>query len=133
MQHKIHDLIILWSGPAGWTAALYAARAGVKPLVITGIAKGGQLMTTTDVDNWSGDHEVVFGSELMDRMEKHAVRFGTEVIFDEITKVDLSQSIFFLEGEKNYYCKSLIIATGAKAKYLDIESEKKFWGNYHSH
>lgn len=127
-MNKIQEVIILGSGPAGWTAALYAARAGLKPIVITGMAKGGQLMTTTEVDNWPGDSHGLMGPELMDRMEKHAVMFGTEVIFDEITSVDFSQQPFVLKGEKEYYCKSLIICTGANAKYLGIDSESEFMG-----
>lgn len=128
MTEKIHDLIILGSGPAGWTAALYASRAGIKPLLITGLAKGGQLMTTTDVDNWPGDPEGVLGSALMERMEAHAIKFGTQTVLDEITEVNLSQKPFYLKGDKEYFCKSLIIATGAKAKYLGLESEQKYMG-----
>lgn len=123
-----HELIILGSGPAGWTAALYAARAGMSPIVITGMAKGGQLMTTTEVDNWPGDEHGLLGPALMDRMESHAIKFGTEVVFDEITEVDFSQRPFLLKGEKDYYCNALIICTGANAKYLGLESEQAYLG-----
>lgn len=124
----IHELIILGSGPAGWTAALYAARAGINPIVITGMAKGGQLMTTTEVDNWPGDEHGLLGPALMERMESHAIKFGTKVIFDEITEVDFSQRPFLLKGDKDYYCNSLIICTGANAKYLGLESEQAYLG-----
>lgn len=123
-----HRLIILGSGPAGWTAAVYAARANLKPCVITGKEPGGQLTTTTDVDNWPGDVEGLQGPALMERMQRHAERFKTEVVFDQINKVDLSQRPFKLEGEKTYTCDALIIATGASAQYLGLPSEKAFMG-----
>jgi thioredoxin reductase (NADPH) len=123
-----HRLIILGSGPAGYTAAVYAARANLNPVIITGIQQGGQLTTTTDVDNWPGDNEGVQGPELMQRMQAHAERFGTEVIFDHIEKVDLQQRPFVLKGSGTYTCDALIIATGASAKYLGLESETAFAG-----
>lgn len=123
-----HRLIILGSGPAGWTAAVYAARANLKPVLLTGLAPGGQLSLTTDVDNWPGDVEGLQGPDLMERMKKHAERFATEIIFDEITSVDLAQKPFRIKGEKNYTCDALIIATGASAKYLGLPSEEKYKG-----
>ncbi len=127
MNH--HRLIILGSGPAGYTAAIYAARANLNPVVITGMEQGGQLMTTTDVDNWPGDIEGLQGPDLMQRMLKHAERFSTNVIFDHINKVNLQQRPFHLIGENNEYsCDALIIATGATAMYLGLESETKFMG-----
>lgn len=124
-QH--HKLIIIGSGPAGYTAAVYAARANLKPVIITGIEKGGQLMTTTDVDNWPGDVEGLQGPDLMARMEQHAKRFATEIIFDKIIKVDFSKRPFTLFGdEATYTCDAVIIATGASAKYLGLESETKY-------
>lgn len=124
-----HRLIILGSGPAGYTAAVYAARANLNPVVITGMEQGGQLTTTTDVDNWPGDHEGVQGPELMQRMQKHAERFDTEIIFDHIEKTDLSERPFKLFGNTgNYTCDSLIIATGASAQYLGLESETAYMG-----
>ncbi|MES2141336.1 MAG: thioredoxin-disulfide reductase [Pseudomonadota bacterium] len=124
-----HRLIILGSGPAGYTAAIYAARANLKPLVITGMQQGGQLMTTTDVDNWPGDVEGLQGPALMERMLKHAERFDSTVVFDQINKVDLSKRPFSLEGDQaTYHCNALIIATGASAKYLGLESETEFMG-----
>lgn len=125
-QH--HPLIILGSGPAGYTAAVYAARANLKPVVITGMQQGGQLTTTTDVDNWPGDQDGVQGPELMMRMQAHAERFETEVLFDHIDSVDLKQRPFTLVGSKIYTCDSLIIATGASAQYLGLESEEAFMG-----
>ncbi len=125
-QH--HRLIILGSGPAGWSAAVYAARANLDPVVITGMQQGGQLTTTTDVDNWPGDVEGLQGPDLMDRMQKHAERFDTKVIFDHIENVDLSQRPFRLEGMESYTCDALIIATGASAQYLGLESEQAFMG-----
>ncbi len=126
---KHSRLLILGSGPAGWTAAVYAARANLKPVLITGLEQGGQLMTTTDVDNWPGDSEGVMGPELMARMQAHAERFHTEVIFDHIHTADLSQRPFRLEGDSGVYtCDALIIATGATARYLGLESEEKFKG-----
>jgi thioredoxin reductase (NADPH) len=122
-------LLILGSGPAGYTAAVYAARANLKPVVITGLAPGGQLMTTTDVDNWPADGAGVQGPELMERFQKHAERFETEIIFDHIHKVHLGQRPFRLEGDAgDYSCDALIIATGASARYLGLESEAKFMG-----
>ncbi len=126
MQH--HRLIILGSGPAGWTAAVYAARANLQPTVITGLQQGGQLTTTTDVDNWPGDWQGVQGPDLMLRMQKHAERFDTKVIFDHIEKVNLSQRPFVLEGSNHYSCDALIITTGASAKYLGLASEQTFMG-----
>ena len=122
-------LLILGSGPAGYTAAVYAARANLNPVLITGMEQGGQLMTTTDVDNWPGDNEGVQGPDLMDRMQKHATRFDTEIIFDYISEVDLSQRPFRLKGDSaEYTCDALIIATGASAMYLGLESEEAFKG-----
>lgn len=124
-----HRLIILGSGPAGYTAAIYAARANHKPLIITGLQQGGQLMTTTDVDNWPGDVEGLQGPALMERMLKHAERFESKVIFDQINKVDLSKRPFFLQGDDSvYHCDALIIATGASANYLGLASETEFMG-----
>lgn len=125
-QH--HRLIILGSGPAGWTAAVYAARANLNPVVITGIQLGGQLTTTTDVDNWPGDADGVQGPELMSRMQKHAERFETEVIFDHIEEVDLRQRPFRLQGSSTFTCDALIITTGASAQYLGLPSEEAFMG-----
>ncbi|HET8765143.1 MAG TPA: thioredoxin-disulfide reductase [Rhodanobacter sp.] len=122
-------LLILGSGPAGYTAAVYAARANLKPVQVTGLQQGGQLTTTTDVDNWPGDVEGLQGPVLMQRMAKHAERFATETVFDEISKVDLSQRPFKLTGDwGEYTADALIIATGATAKYLGIPSEEKFKG-----
>ena len=127
VQH--YPLIILGSGPAGWTAAVYAARANLNPVVITGIQQGGQLTTTTDVDNWPGDDEGVQGPELMARMQRHAERFDTKTIFDHIETVELTQRPFKLQGTQSYTCDSLIIATGASAQYLGLPSEEAFMGN----
>jgi thioredoxin reductase (NADPH) len=122
-------LLILGSGPAGYSAAVYAARANLEPVVVTGMEMGGQLTTTTDVDNWPGDNEGVQGPELMERMKAHAERFGTEIIFDHIHTTDLSQRPFKLSGDTHEYnCDALIIATGASAKYLGMESEEAFKG-----
>ena len=122
-------LLILGSGPAGYTAAVYAARANLNPVVITGMEMGGQLTTTTDVDNWPGDAEGVQGPELMQRMQAHAERFGTEVIFDHVNEVNLENRPFTLYGDSNTYtCDALIIATGASAMYLGLESEEAFKG-----
>ncbi|HAC34442.1 MAG TPA: thioredoxin-disulfide reductase [Gammaproteobacteria bacterium] len=122
-------LLILGSGPAGYSAAVYAARANLEPVLITGIEQGGQLMTTTDVDNWPGDHEGVLGPELMERMRQHAERFGTEMVFDHIHTAHLKQRPFLLEGDSGHYsCDALIIATGASAQYLGLESEQAFMG-----
>jgi len=126
-QHA--QVLILGSGPAGYTAAVYAARANLKPLLITGIAQGGQLMTTTEVDNWPADVHGVQGPELMQRFLEHAERFNTQIVFDHINKVDFSKRPFTLTGDSGVYtCDSLIIATGASAKYLGIESETAFMG-----
>jgi len=122
-------LLILGSGPAGYTAAVYAARANLNPVLITGMEQGGQLTTTTEVDNWPGDHEGVQGPELMDRMLKHAQRFETEVIFDHIHTAELTRRPFRLTGDQGTYtCDALIIATGASAQYLGLESEENFKG-----
>ncbi|MCX2981240.1 thioredoxin-disulfide reductase [Halieaceae bacterium IMCC14734] len=125
-QH--HRLIILGSGPAGYTASIYAARANLQPVVITGIQQGGQLTTTTDVDNWPGDVEGLQGPDLMQRMLEHSQRFETEVIFDHIESVDLKARPIVLEGTASYTCDSLIIATGASAQYLGLPSEEAFMG-----
>ncbi len=122
-------LIILGSGPAGYTAAIYAARANRKPLLVTGLEQGGQLMTTTEVDNWPGDVEGLLGPDLMDRMRRHAERFGVEMAPDHIASTDLSRRPFLLRGESGEYtCDALVIATGASARYLGLESETKFRG-----
>jgi len=122
-------LLILGSGPAGYTAAVYAARANLNPVLITGMEQGGQLTTTTDVDNWPGDNEGVQGPELMERMLKHAQRFDTEIIFDHINKADVSSRPFTLTGDSAVYtCDALIIATGASAMYLGLDSEEAFKG-----
>jgi thioredoxin reductase (NADPH) len=121
-------LLILGSGPAGYTAAVYAARANLNPVLITGMAQGGQLMTTTEVDNWPADADGVQGPELMERFQRHAERFGTEIIFDHIAAVDFSERPLRLEGENSYTCDALIIATGASAKYLGLPSEQSFMG-----
>ena len=122
-------LLILGSGPAGYTAAVYAARANLNPVIVTGMEMGGQLMTTTDVDNWPGDNEGVQGPELMQRMQSHAERFGTEIIFDTINEVNLQNRPFKLYGDSNSYtCDALIICTGASAMYLGLESEEAFKG-----
>lgn len=124
-----HRLIILGSGPAGYTAAVYAARANLKPVLITGMEQGGQLMTTTDVDNWPGDVEGLQGPALMERMQEHAKRFDTQIIFDHIHTVNLAQRPFQLIGDNaEYTCDALIIATGASARYLGIPSEQTFRG-----
>ncbi|MCC7456784.1 MAG: thioredoxin-disulfide reductase [Nitrospira sp.] len=122
-------LLILGSGPAGYTAAVYAARANLKPVLITGMAQGGQLMTTTEVDNWPADADGVQGPELMERFQKHAERFGTEIIFDHIASVRLKEGPLTLEGDNaTYRCDALIIATGASAKYLGLPSEEAYMG-----
>lgn len=127
VQH--HRLIILGSGPAGYTAAVYAARANLDPVVITGMQAGGQLTTTTDVDNWPGDVEGLQGPELMERMKNHAERFDTDVVFDHINQVELGDRPFKLQGDSaSYTCDALIIATGASAQYLGLESEQAFMG-----
>lgn len=126
---KHHRLIILGSGPAGYTAAIYAARANLKPVIITGMEPGGQLTTTTDVDNWPGDIEGLQGPALMERMRKHAERFDCQVIFDHIAISDLHQSPFLLKGDSDdYSCDCLIITTGASARYLGLPSEQAYKG-----
>lgn len=128
-ENSHHRLIILGSGPAGYTAAVYAARANLSPLLITGIEQGGQLMTTTDVDNWPGDIEGLQGPALMDRMKLHAERFDTKIQFDHIHTTELQQRPFTLKGDSGTYtCDALIIATGASAKYLGLPSEEAFRG-----
>jgi len=127
--NKHAHVLILGSGPAGYTAAVYAARANLKPMLVTGIAQGGQLMTTTDVDNWPADVDGVMGPDLMQRFQKHAERFNTEIVFDHITTVDLSKRPFALTGDSGTYtCDALIIATGASAKYIGLPSEEAFMG-----
>ncbi len=127
VQH--HRLIILGSGPAGYTAAVYAARANLKPVVITGMVQGGQLTTTTEVDNWPGDVEGLQGPALMERMRLHAERFDTQIVFDHIQKTDLSKRPFTLWGDSTVYtCDALIIATGASAQYLGLPSEQAYMG-----
>ena len=122
-------MLILGSGPAGYTAAVYAARANLNPVLLTGLAPGGQLMITTDVDNWPADASGVQGPELMERFQKHAERFETEIVFDHIVSAHLGERPFRLEGDSaTYTCDALIIATGASARYLGMESEKKFMG-----
>lgn len=122
-------VLILGSGPAGYTAAVYAARANLEPVLITGLEQGGQLTTTTDVDNWPGDDQGVQGPELMERMKRHAERFGTEILFDQISSVDFSSRPFQLTGDSGQYtCDSLIICTGASAMYLGLPSEEAFKG-----
>lgn len=124
-----HRLIILGSGPAGYTAAIYAARANLKPIVLTGMQQGGQLTTTTDVDNWPGDIEGLQGPALMDRMQRHAERFDTQVIFDHITEVNFEKRPFLLKSDsETYSCDALIVATGASARYLGLDSEKAYQG-----
>ncbi len=127
MQHR--ELIILGSGPAGYTAAIYAARANLKPLIITGLQVGGQLTTTTEVENWPGGHHELQGQELVDNMKDHAIRMGSEIIFDYINDVDLSKKPFTLKGDSGVYtCDALIICTGAYAQYLGLDSEQKYQG-----
>lgn len=125
---KHHQLIILGSGPAGYTAAIYAARANLKPVVITGMQQGGQLTTTTEVENWPGGTHDLQGPDLMIQMQQHAERFDTEIIFDHIHETDLSQRPFVLKGSSTYTCDALIIATGASAQYLGLPSEEAFMG-----
>ena len=126
-QHA--KVLILGSGPAGYTAAIYAARANLQPMLITGIAQGGQLMTTTEVDNWPADVDGVQGPELMQRFLAHAERFNTKIVFDQISAVDFSKRPFTLTGDSGTYtCDSLILATGASAKYLGLPSETEFMG-----
>lgn len=128
MKHE--QLIILGSGPAGWTAALYASRAGINPLVITGLEKGGQLMTTTDVDNWPGATDGILGQALMQNLEDHAIKFGTRIEYDTVIEVNLSQKPFVLktDNQNTFTCDALIIATGASAQYLGLPSELAFLG-----
>ena len=129
MEKKHSSLIILGSGPAGYTAALYASRANLKPLLITGLEIGGQLTTTTDVDNWPGDHDNLQGPELMERMKEHVGKYDTEIIMDHIKEADLSSKPIKLIGDSTTYtCDALIISTGASAKYLGLESEKLYLG-----
>ncbi|BCS56000.1 thioredoxin-disulfide reductase [Geobacter sp. SVR] len=129
MEPVHHRLIIMGAGPAGYTAAIYAARANLNPVVITGLQPGGQLTTTTEVDNWPGDHAGVLGPDLMERMRLHAERFDTQMIHDSIKAVDLNRRPFLLEGDSSSYsCDALIIATGASAKYLGLPSEHAFKG-----
>src|ERR1700744_1672824 len=130
MTARHHKLIIVGSGPAGYSAAVYAARANRSPLLITGVEQGGQLMTTTEVDNWPGDVEGLLGPALMQRMHAHAARFGTQMVPDHIARVDLSRPPFLLEGDAGarYTADALIIATGASARYLGLPSEQKFHG-----
>jgi thioredoxin reductase (NADPH) len=128
IAHKHHRLIILGSGPAGYTAAIYAARANLNPVVITGMQQGGQLTTTTEVENWPGGVSDLQGPDLMVQMQQHAERFDTQIIFDHINEVDLNQRPFVLKGNDTYTCDSLIISTGASAQYLGLDSEKAFMG-----
>src|SRR5476651_2861388 len=123
-----HRLIILGSGPAGWTAAVYAARANLDPVMITGLIPGGQLSLTTDVDNWPGGMHGLQGPDLMESMKLHAERFNTKVVYDEITSADLQQRPFVLKGESTYTCDALIISTGASAQYIGLPSEETFKG-----
>ena len=129
LPHHHAQVLILGSGPAGYTAAVYAARANLKPMLITGIAQGGQLMTTTDVDNWPADVDGVMGPDLMQRFQKHAERFNTKIVFDHINAVDFSKRPFTLTGDSGTYsCDALVIATGASAKYIGLPSEQAFMG-----
>ena len=128
MEYQHHKLIILGSGPAGYAASIYAARAGLEPLLITGAEQGGQLTTTTDVENWPGDHDGLQGPELMERMKKHAEMFNVLIVNDHIDQTELSEKPFKLKGSQNWSCDSLIISTGASAKYLGLPSEKEFLG-----
>ncbi|PJG68372.1 thioredoxin-disulfide reductase [Acinetobacter seifertii] len=129
MSARHSRLIILGSGPAGYSAAVYAARANLKPTLIAGLQLGGQLTTTTEVDNWPGDPEGLTGPALMERMQAHAERFGTELVYDHINEVDLNVRPFVLKGDmEEYTCDALVIATGATAQYLGLESEQKFMG-----
>jgi thioredoxin reductase (NADPH) len=129
MPAKHARLLILGSGPAGYTAAVYAARANLRPVLVTGLAQGGQLMTTTEVDNWPADADGVLGPELMARFEKHAARFDTEIVFDHIHRADLSRRPFHLDGDNGTYtCEALIVATGGSARYLGLPSEEAHKG-----
>src|SRR5664279_2337158 len=127
LQHA--RVLVLGSGPAGYTAATSAPRANLQPMLVTGMAQGGQLMTTTDVDNWPADVDGVMGPDLMQRFLKHAERFDTKIVFDHIDEVDLSKRPFALRGDSGHYsCDALVIATGASAKYLGLPSEQAFMG-----
>ena len=128
MSENHNKLIILGSGPAGYAASIYAARAGLKPIIVAGMQEGGQLTTTTDVENWPGDSDGLQGPELMERMKKHAQEFDVEIVNDHINEVVLTEKPFKLNGVNEYTCDSLIIATGASAMYLGIPSEKEFLG-----
>ena len=128
MSDNHHKLIILGSGPAGYAASIYAARAGLEPIIIAGMQEGGQLTTTTDVENWPGDSDGLQGPELMDRMKKHAQQFDVDVINDHINSVELKERPFKLQGTSEYTCDALIIATGASAMYLGLQSEKEYLG-----
>ena len=128
MSDNHHKLIILGSGPAGYAASIYAARAGLEPIIIAGMQEGGQLTTTTDVENWPGDSDGLQGPELMDRMKKHAQQFNVDVINDHINNVELKERPFKLQGTSEYTCDALIIATGASAMYLGLPSEKEYLG-----
>ena len=128
MSDNHHKLIILGSGPAGYAASIYAARAGLEPIIIAGMQEGGQLTTTTDVENWPGDSDGLQGPELMDRMKKHAQQFDVDVINDHINNVELKDKPFKLQGTSEYTCDALIIATGASAMYLGLPSEKEYLG-----
>merc|ERR1711904_467310 len=128
MSENHNKLIILGSGPAGYAASIYAARAGLSPIIIAGMQEGGQLTTTTDVENWPGDSDGLQGPELMERMKKHAQEFDVEIINDHINEVSLTEKPFILKGVNEYSCDSLIIATGASAMYLGLPSEKKYLG-----
>ena len=130
MTKKIEtDVLIIGSGPAGYTAALYASRANLKPVLVTGLEVGGQLTTTTDVENWPGDYDNLQGPDLMERMKDHIEKFNTEIIMDHIKEADLSVKPFKLVGDSSTYtCDALIIATGASAKYLGLPSEKSYLG-----
>ena len=128
MSDNHHKLIILGSGPAGYAASIYAARAGLKPIIVAGMQEGGQLTTTTDVENWPGDSDGLQGPELMDRMKKHAQQFDVDVINDHINSVELNDKPFKLQGTSEYTCDALIIATGASAMYLGLPSEKEYLG-----
>ena len=128
MENKHTKLLILGSGPAGYTAALYASRANLKPLLVTGLEIGGQLTTTTDVENWPGDSDGLQGPELMERMKKHAEQFDVQIVNDHIDETQLSEKPLKLIGSQKWSCDSLIISTGASAKYLGLDSEKEFLG-----
>ena len=129
MKQNHHRVIIIGSGPAGYTAAVYAARASLSPMLITGVEVGGQMTTTTDVDNWPGDDLGVQGPELMERMKRHAEKFGTTLVYDNVNKVDVSKRPLSIHADSaSYTCDALIIATGASAKYLGLPSEEAYKG-----